>query len=166
MACMVSNFLFSLHSCLSTYSSLPDTRNLELLSGIWRFLMKANIKSKTSENIFLTILLGLVLTLPVAAEAGRSHHRSNHTHYHYHFHDGYGHSHYRHHPKRHKHKRHHGGYNYIYNPPQYYYNQPYYPPQPRYGRGGNVYPPAPIYGYPPNRMMGISTGNGSFMLRY
>jgi len=131
--------------------------------------MKANIKSKTSENILLTILLGLILAFPIAAEAGRGHHRSNHTHYHYHYHDGYGHSKYRHHSKKHKYKRRHGGYNRIYNPPQhYYYNQPYYSPQPgfNYGRSHNVYPPASVYGYPPNRMIGISTGNGSFMLRY
>ncbi len=116
--------------------------------------MKAN--GKALENILLMILLGLVLILPVAAEAGKYHHRSGHTHYH----NGYGHSYDRHHAKKHKHKhkhkRHYGGYNRIYNPPQgYYYNQPYYPPR-----------PAPVYGYPSNRMIGISTGNGSFMLRY
>jgi hypothetical protein len=158
--------------CIHVYLrivNLPDRLKLELLSiRKRRFFMKANIKSKTSENILLMILLGLILAFPIAAEAGRGHHRSNHTHYHYHYHDGYGHSKYRHHSKKHKYKRRHGGYNRIYNPPQHYYNQPYYSPQPgfNYGRSHNVYPPASVYGYPPNRMIGISTGNGSFMLRY
>ncbi len=116
--------------------------------------MKAN--SKAPENILLMMLLGLVLVLPVAAEAGKSHHRYGHTHYH----NDTGHSsHHRHHSGKHKHKhkhtRHYGGYSRVVVPPQGYYNQPYYPPQ-----------PAPVYGYPSNRMIGISTGNGSFMLRY
>ncbi len=130
--------------------------------------MKA--KSKTPENILLMMLLGLVLIFPVVAEAGKNHHRYGHTSYH----NGYGHSHHRHHTKKHKHKykHHHGGYTRTYAPPQgYAYNQPYYPPQPSgYVSNYNVYPvvpaPAPVYGYPANRMIGISTGNGSFMLRY
>jgi len=117
------------------------------------------------QNATFVIMLGGLLAMPLAAEASRGHHRHGHSHFHYH--DGYGHTHYHSHGKKRKYKRkHYGGYSRAYAPPRYYYNQPYYPPQPAYGYGGNYYRPQPMYGYPPQRMMGISTGHGSFMIRY
>ncbi len=103
---------------------------------------------KTKKTILISLLiiavLGLMLSLPSLAEAGRGHHGHGHHHHHHNHHQHYS-----------------GGYNVIYSQPRVYYNQSYYP-QPRY----NYYPPAPVYSYPPNVMLGIDTGNASFMLRY
>jgi len=114
------------------------------------------VKTRTLQDMALIILIGGILAMPLAAEASRGHHRHGHSHYHYH--DGYGHSHYHRHGKKHKYKykrkHYYNGYNQAYYPPSRgYYNQPYYPPQ-------------PAYGYPPQRMMGISTGHGSFVIHY
>ncbi|SEM96754.1 hypothetical protein [Nitrosomonas marina] len=141
-------------------------------------------RTVTPVNLVLTMLLGLVLAIPAAVEAGRGHHRFGHTHHHHHYYNhghGHSHKHHRHYKKRH-YKRHHynrhnpyygGGYNRIYSPPQQYYNRPYYNrpyynTRPGYNYGSNVisYPPAAGYAYPPQVMLGVNTGNASFMLRY
>ncbi|HRB97336.1 MAG TPA: hypothetical protein PKY67_06455 [Nitrosomonas sp.] len=102
-------------------------------------------------SLLLTAALGLTLTVPTLAQAGGGHHRHGHHH----------HDHGHHHHHRHSHQPHMGGYNIIYNQPRAYYNQAYYP-QPSY----NYYPPVPVYAYPPSVMLGIDTGDASFMLRY
>lgn len=99
-------------------------------------------------NLFVIVLLAFTLAAPTLAQAGRGHHRG---HGHHHQHSHHQHSHHQHHL---------GGYNMIYSQPRGYYNQAYYP-QPRYN-----YYATPAYGYPPSVMMGINTGNASFMLRY
>lgn len=100
-------------------------------------------------NLFVIVLLAFTLAAPTLAQAGRGHHR------------GHGHHGHHHHHHQHSHHQHHlGGYNMIYSQPRGYYNQAYYP-QPRYN-----YYATPAYGYPPSVMMGINTGNASFMLRY
>ncbi|MBA3756608.1 MAG: hypothetical protein H0X02_10430 [Nitrosomonas sp.] len=101
-------------------------------------------------NLFVIVLLAFTLAAPTLAQAGRGHHRG---------HGHHGHHHHHHH--QHSHHQHHlGGYNYVYSQPSGYYNQTYYP-QPRYN-----YYATPAYGYPPSVVMGINTGNASFMLRY
>lgn len=98
-------------------------------------------------SLLIIVLLAITLAAPPLAQAGRGHH-------------GHGHGHHRHglhHQKNHNHLN---GYNYIYSQPRGY-NRPYYP-QPRY----NYYYPAPVYGTPSHGMMGIDTGNASFMLRF
>ncbi len=99
-------------------------------------------------GLLTTLLLACVLTVPTLAQAGRGHHGHHRGHHH-----------------GHHHKHHHmdGGYNYGYSQPRGYY-RPYYP-QPQY----NYYPApvyAPVYTIPPQMMMGISTGDASFMLRF
>ena len=94
-------------------------------------------------SLLIMVLLAFTLAAPTLAQAGRGHH-GHHRHGH-------------HHQKHHNHLN---GYNYIYSQPRGY-NRPYYP-QPRY----NYYYPAPVYGAPPHGMMGIDTGNASFMLRF
>lgn len=103
-----------------------------------------------SASLLLVMVLVLILALPVLAEAGRGHHRHGHGHSHHHEH-----SHYQHYL---------GGYPMIYSQSRRYYNRSYYP-QPRYNYNYSYYP-APAYSYPPNVMMGIDTGNASFMIRY
>ena len=105
-------------------------------------------KENKLASLLLITALGLTLTVPTLAQAGGGHHRHGHHHGHHHHH-------------RRPHQPHMGGYNIIYNQPRAYYNQAYYP-QPSY----NYYPPAPVYAYPPSVMLGIDTGNASFMLRY
>jgi len=144
-------------------------------------------KILTPVNMLLMMLLGVVLAMPVAVEAGRGHHRFGHGHHKHHYNHGYRNSHHRHYNRghRHSHHRHHkrhyynrhnqyyGGYNRAYYPPRRYYNrpyynQPYYNPQPGYGYGPNYinYPPAVGYGYPHHMSLGVHTGNARFMLRY
>lgn len=102
-------------------------------------------------GLLSTLLLAFVLAAPTLAQAGRGHHGHGHHHNHHGHHHG------------HHHKHHYigGGYNYIYSQPRGYY-RPYYP-QPQYNYN---YYPAPVYGIPPQMMMGISTGDASFMLRF
>lgn len=99
-------------------------------------------------GLLTTLLLAFVLTVPTLAQASRGHHG----------HHRHGHHHHGHH-QQHHHMG--GGYNYIYSQPRAYY-RPYYP-QPRY-YPAPVY--GPVYGIPPQMMMGISTGDASFMLRF
>lgn len=94
-------------------------------------------------SLLIMVLLAFTLAAPTLAQAGRGHH---------------GHHRRGHHS--HKHHNHFNGNNYIYSQPRGY-NRPHYP-QPRY----NYYYPAPVYGAPPHGMMGIDTGNPSFMLRF
>jgi len=97
-------------------------------------------------SLLIMVLLAFTLAAPTLAQAGRGHHgRHNHGHHH------------------HKHHNHSNGYTYIYSQPRGY-NQPYYS-QPRYNYNYNYYP-APVYAPPPHMMMGINTGNASFMLRF
>lgn len=101
-------------------------------------------------GLLTTLLLACVLTVPTLAQAGRGHH-------------GHGH----HHGHHHKHHHMDGGYNYVYSQPRGYY-RPYYP-QPQYNYyPAPVYGPvyAPVYTIPPQMMMGISTGDAGFMLRF
>lgn len=100
-------------------------------------------------SLLIMGLLAFTLAAPTLAQAGRGHHGH-----------GHGHDHHRHGHHHQKHHNHFKGYNYIYSQPRGY-NRPYYP-QPRY----NYYYPAPVYGAPPHGMMGIDTGNASFMLRF
>mgnify|MGYP000899043143 FL=1 len=105
---------------------------------------------------FVTIaLLSVALIVPIAAEAGRGHHRHHHHHKHrHHDHHLHGHSGY-------------GGYGY-YGKPRYnnyryverhYYSQPYTYYAPAYS--GYYYE-----GVPGNFYLGINAGNGNFMLGY
>jgi len=97
-------------------------------------------------SLLILVLLAFTLAAPALAQADRGHHG----------HQRHGHHH-------HKHHNHFNGYNFIYSQPRGY-NRPYYP-QPRYNYNYNYYP-APVYGPLPNMMMGIDTGNTSFMLRF
>ncbi|UJP04734.1 MAG: hypothetical protein LZF61_07655 [Nitrosomonas sp.] len=87
------------------------------------------------------LLAGAILVValigPAIAEAGRDHHRHG----------------------RHYHGHHHSG-GYIYSQPQIYYRQYY--PHPRY----NYVYPVPAYRVPSPAMMGIDTGNFSFMIGF
>jgi hypothetical protein len=96
-------------------------------------------------GLLLALLLAFTLAAPTLAQAGRGHHgHHNHHHGHHHGHHHLG-----------------GGHSYIYSQPHGYY-RPYYP-QPQYNYN---YYPAPVYGLPPQMMMGIGTGNTSFMIRF
>ena len=89
-------------------------------------------------SLLIMVLLAFTLAAPTLAQAGRGHH-------------GHGHNHHNHFNE------------YNYSQPRGY-NRPHYP-QSRHNYNYNHYP-APVYGPPPTRMMGIDTGNTSFMLRF
>ncbi|MBK7364498.1 MAG: hypothetical protein IPI97_05680 [Nitrosomonas sp.] len=103
---------------------------------------------------FITLaFLSMALIFPIAAEAGRGHHRHHHKHHH-HDHHLHGHGGY-------------GGYGY-YGKPRYnnyryterhYYSQPYTYYAPAYS--GYYYEAVPG-----NFYLGINAGNGNFMLGY
>ena len=102
-------------------------------------------------NLFFLMLIGLTLGMTTLAKAGGGHH---HHHYHYdHYYDDYV---------------------ITYSQPHNYYGRPYYPqPQLSYYPAPVPVPvpaPVPVYApvvaYPPNVILGIDTGNTSFMLSY
>jgi hypothetical protein len=102
------------------------------------------MKTRKTMLTGLALLLAFILAAPALVQAGRGHHG--------HHHHGHGHHHGHHH--------HHLGGGYYAQPRGYY--RPYYP-QPQYNYN---YYPAPVYGFPPQMMMGIGTGNTSFMIRF
>lgn len=117
-------------------------------------------KKITLANLLLIMLFGLILGIPSVVLAGKDHHQYGHS-KHYDRHDhAYSQHHYykkhRHnkhkHARKHSHRHNYGGYNPNYN-------------QPRYNNSPIAYP-TPAYGYPANLVLGIDTGNTSFMLRY
>jgi len=129
----------------------------------------------TLASLLLMMLFGLILGMPSVAQAEKDHHRYGHS-KHYDRHDhAYSQHHYykKHNRNKHKHARKHsqkhnyGGYNHNYNQPHRSYDNRRYNhyPQTRYNNNPITYP-TPTYGYPANLVLGIDTGNTSFMLRY
>jgi len=111
-------------------------------------------------NLLLMMVLGLALGMPSMALAGKDHHRYEQS-MHYDRHDhAYSQHRYLKKHRRNKHKYTHK-HSHRHNNARYNHNYG----QPRYNNSPIVYP-VPTYGYPANLVLGIDTGNASFMLRY